>query len=247
MEYSERNRIFFILPYDVFQSDQKSQVTGLKLGFENKTPINLKPDWVLMVCPFPECNSESKGQLDITIIELSLSAIKMLSPPNFKPLLANSTIVGLKKEIKINNILDAFQAKFLKCEKQELKQELNINREFKQLQLSICSVDYNKSGTGSFIKMEFPESSGTWRYLIITAFHVAPITQSSEVTRLKLVFEDKTIGNVNLTPDWVKTLWTWPPDMNNDLQPVPQSFLILNSYLKSCECPTIKIGKYLRK
>ena len=45
---------------------------------------------------------------------------------------------------------------------------------------------------------------------------MAPITQLlSEITRLKLVFEDKTIGNENLTPDWVKTLP--PPDMNDEL------------------------------
>ena len=120
MEYFQGCRIFIILPHHVLPSDQKSEVIGLKLGFENKTPVNLKPDWVKMVWPFPECNSGCKeGQLDVTVVELSLNAIEMLSPANFKDFSADSTIVGSKKGININNILDAFQAKFSKLEKHE--------------------------------------------------------------------------------------------------------------------------------
>ena len=45
------------------------------------------------------------------------------------------------------------------------------------------------------------------RDLFITSFHVVQICQPDEVTGLKLNFGDKTIGNVNLTPDWVKMMW----------------------------------------
>ena len=190
----------------------------------------MKPDWVKIVWPFPECNCGCiEGRLDVTVIELSLNAIEIA---NFKTFSADSTIVGSKNGINIIIILNAFQATVSKLEEQleqEQNQQIKLKKQeliklekehiikdgFNRLQLSICSVDYHQTGTGSIIKMEFPESSGIWRYLFITAFHVAPITQSSEVTRLKLVFEDKTIGNVNLTPDWVKTLW--PPAMNDDL------------------------------
>ena len=37
----------------------------------------------------------------------------------------------------------------------------------------------------------------------------------NEITDIYLVFEDKTIGNQNLTPDWVKWLWTSPVDKFN--------------------------------
>ena len=37
----------------------------------------------------------------------------------------------------------------------------------------------------------------------------------NEITDVCLVFEDKTIGNQYLTPDWVKWLWTSPLDKFN--------------------------------
>ena len=37
----------------------------------------------------------------------------------------------------------------------------------------------------------------------------------NEITDVCLVFEDKTIGNHYLTPDWVKWLWTSPVDKFN--------------------------------
>ena len=37
----------------------------------------------------------------------------------------------------------------------------------------------------------------------------------NEITDICLLFEDKTIGNLYLTPDWVKWLWTSPVDKYN--------------------------------
>ena len=37
----------------------------------------------------------------------------------------------------------------------------------------------------------------------------------NEITDVCLVFEDKTIGNKNLTPHWIKWLWTSPVDKFN--------------------------------
>ena len=78
-------------------------------------------------------------------------------------------------------------------------------------QSCICSVEYHANpqtimtGTGAFYGIQFPE--GTSRTLFITNHHVAPIRDKNEVTNIKLIFEDKLIMNVNLTPDCVKTLW----------------------------------------
>ena len=78
-------------------------------------------------------------------------------------------------------------------------------------QSSICSIEYkSQNATGFIIGLEFPES--TWRTLFMTSFQVAPINNPNEVTNLKMVFEDKTIGNVNWTPNWVRHLWTSPTE-----------------------------------
>ena len=37
----------------------------------------------------------------------------------------------------------------------------------------------------------------------------------NEITELRLEFEDNTIGNFDITPDWVKWLWTSPQDKLN--------------------------------
>ena len=83
-------------------------------------------------------------------------------------------------------------------------------RGYFQPQSSICYVDslvVKLTGTGFLIKLEYPEN--TWRILFMTCYHVAKITQPNEVTGLKLIFGDNTIGNVNLTPDWVKNDWVF--------------------------------------
>lgn len=65
-------------------------------------------------------------------------------------------------------------------------------------------------GTGSLISFQYPDNEN--RTLFMTSFHVVKFTSPSQVTGLKLIFQDRTIGNVNLTPDWVKTLWTSPEE-----------------------------------
>ena len=51
--------------------------------------------------------------------------------------------------------------------------------------------------------------------MFITSNEVLQISDVSEITDVWLVFEDKTIGNQLLTPDWVKWLWTSPVDKYN--------------------------------
>ena len=46
----------------------------------------------------------------------------------------------------------------------------------------------------------------------MTSYQVAPINYSNEITSLKVMFEDKTIGNLNWTPNLVKTLWKSPTE-----------------------------------
>lgn len=73
-------------------------------------------------------------------------------------------------------------------------------------QSSICSVEYkSRLGTGVIVGLESLE--GTWRTLFITSFQVAPLCDPKEVTELKVVFEDITIGKLSFTPNWIKTLW----------------------------------------
>ena len=78
-------------------------------------------------------------------------------------------------------------------------------------QSSICSVEYkSRHGTGAIIGLEFPED--TWRTLFMTSYQVAPINDPNEITNLKVIFEDKTIGILNWTPNWVETLWKSPTE-----------------------------------
>ena len=78
--------------------------------------------------------------------------------------------------------------------------------------LTICQVKYKeKSGNGAIYGCEYPE--GTFRTLFITS--CLEISNVNEITDVCLVFEDKTIGNQYLTPDWVKWLWTSPVDKFN--------------------------------
>ena len=60
------------------------------------------------------------------------------------------------------------------------------------------------------------------------------ISDVSEITEVWLVFEDKTIGNQYLTPDWVKWLWTSPVDKLNvtviELSPTALKILSRTKY-----------------
>ena len=81
-------------------------------------------------------------------------------------------------------------------------------------QSTICNIIYKEhSGTGAIYGFEFPE--GTRRTLLITCNQVLCISRVDEVVGLRLEFKDKTIGNVDMTPDWVKWLWTSPREQLN--------------------------------
>ena len=53
------------------------------------------------------------------------------------------------------------------------------------------------------------------------------ISDVNEITNLSLVFEDKNIGNLYITPDWVKWLFTSPADKLN-VTVIEFSFTALN-------------------
>ena len=74
-------------------------------------------------------------------------------------------------------------------------------------QSTICNVEYKEqTGTGAIYGYEFPE--GTWRTLFITSYQVLTISNASEVTRLRVKFKEASIENVDITPDWLKWLWS---------------------------------------
>ena len=78
---------------------------------------------------------------------------------------------------------------------------------------SICSVEYNSHiGAGAFYRLKFPETEGNWRTLFITSNRVVPISNKSQLTGLKLIFESSSIRNLNIIPDWVEHLWSSPYD-----------------------------------
>ena len=82
------------------------------------------------------------------------------------------------------------------------------------LSFSICKVCYKeKSGVGAIYGCEYPK--GTFRTLFITSFQVLEIADVNEVTDLSLAFEDKNIGHLYITPDWVKWLFTSSVDKLN--------------------------------
>ena len=81
-------------------------------------------------------------------------------------------------------------------------------------QSTICHVRYKEhSGTGAIYGFEFPE--GTWRTLFITCNQVLNISNVIEIVGVRLEFKEETIGNVNMTPDWAKWLWTSPREQLN--------------------------------
>ena len=96
------------------------------------------------------------------------------------------------------------------------KQKVNYNRpkDYFCPQSTICKVIYNEqSGTGAIYGFEFPE--GTWRTLFVTCNQVVRISEAKQVVGIRLEFKDETIGNLDMTPDWVKWLWTSPRDKFN--------------------------------
>ena len=64
------------------------------------------------------------------------------------------------------------------------------------------------SGTDAIYGFEFPE--GTWRTLFITCNQIVRISDVKEIVGIRLEFKEETIGNVDMTPDWVKWLWKSP-------------------------------------
>ena len=95
-------------------------------------------------------------------------------------------------------------------------QKVNYNRpkDYFRSQSSICNVRYKEeSGTGAIYGYEFPE--GTWRTLFLTCNQVLNISNVKEIVGVRLVFKEETIGNVDMTPDWAKWLWTSPREQLN--------------------------------
>ena len=89
------------------------------------------------------------------------------------------------------------------------KQKLKYTRQkdYFRPQSTICKVISNEqSGTGAIYGFEFPEE--TWRTLFITCNQVVRISEENEVVGIRLEFKDETIGNLDMTPAWVKWLWT---------------------------------------
>ena len=96
------------------------------------------------------------------------------------------------------------------------RQKVNYNRptDYFRSQSTICHVRYKKHhGTGAIYGYEFPE--GTWRTLFITCNQVLNISGVKEIVDVRLEFKDETIGNVDMTPDWAKWLWTSSRDQLN--------------------------------
>lgn len=87
-------------------------------------------------------------------------------------------------------------------------------RNYFRSESTICRVRFKgQSGRGAIYGNEFPEK--TWRTLFISSYQVLSISDISEITELRLVFKDQHLGNLDLTPDWVKWLWTSPRDKLN--------------------------------
>ena len=111
---------------------------------------------------------------------------------------------------------------------------------------TLCSVLYNnKSGTGALCRLEFPK--GTWHNLLISSFQVLKITSISKVIGVQLIFQNE---KINLTPDWVKKLWTSSADEMDltiiELSLIARSFLstynieyLVSAYPQKAEIVTI--------
>lgn len=117
------------------------------------------------------------------------------------------------------------------------EQRLNYSRWSNHLrsQSTICTVIFkNKSGIGAIYGYDSPE--GTWRTLFITSFEVLSISDVKEITDLILIFKDGIIKNQNITPDWVKWLWTSPGHQLNvaliELSPIALKILSGTQYTR---------------
>ena len=78
----------------------------------------------------------------------------------------------------------------------------------------MCKFKYKEvTGVGAIYGCEFPK--GTFRTLFVTSSQVLNISNVIEITNLELEFEDKNIGNLYITPDWVKWLFTSSADKLN--------------------------------
>ena len=239
VKFSDGPRTFFMAPFQKVPISGMGDIGALKLRCEDKEFVKLKLEWVKKLWIYQNDHPKDYGcgltlifedkkfvlkpdfvnnlwiksnyEKNITVIEIES---EMFARKNFKPLSVGSTLTGEKNGLNINTILETFQANLLKC-----GGEINDKPDgLIPPQFSICYVEseYRKTGTGSFVNIEFPLNSGIMRYLFMTAFHVVQICLPDEVTGLKLKFGDNTstIGNVNLTPDWVKMLCAFPNQMD---------------------------------
>ena len=68
-----------------------------------------------------------------------------------------------------------------------------------------------------------------------------------EVVGLRLVFKEETIGNVDMTPDWVKWLWTSPRDQLNvtviEFSPTALKVLSRMKYARLLSATPVKNAK----
>ena len=79
---------------------------------------------------------------------------------------------------------------------------------------TICKFKFKDvTGIGAIYGYEYPK--GTFRTLFIASYEMLEISDVNEVSNLLLVFKDNAIGNLFLTPDWVKWLFTSPVDKLN--------------------------------
>ena len=79
---------------------------------------------------------------------------------------------------------------------------------------TICKFKYKEvTGVGAIYGCEYPE--GTIRTLFIASYEALAISNVNEITNLRLDFEENTIGNLYITPDWVKWLFTSSADKLN--------------------------------
>ena len=74
------------------------------------------------------------------------------------------------------------------------------------------------------------------------------IADATEVTGLRLEFKEDSIGNVDVTPDWVKWLWTSSRDQLNvtviEFSPIALKILSRMKYDRLISANPIKNGKF---
>ena len=124
--------------------------------------------------------------------------------------------------------------------------EQNANHFPFRPQSTICNVKYKEQiGTGAIYGYEFPEE--TWRTLFITSNQVLSIADAKEVTGLSLEFKEDSIGN-DVTPDWVKWLWTSSRDQLNvtviEFSPIALKVLSRMKYDRLISATPIKNEKF---